>query len=56
MPLREEPSTSADKLVQVPRGAVLDAGERSGSWVQVEFTHDGETLTGWVNTRYVTAA
>lgn len=56
VPLREEPSTSADKLVQVPRGAVLDAGERSGSWVQVEFTHDGETLTGWVNTRYVTAA
>ena len=56
MPLREEASTSSDKLAQIPRGAVLDAGERSGSWIQVQFTHEGEELTGWVNTRYVTAA
>ena len=56
VPLREEPSAESEKLVQIPRGAVLDAGERSGSWLQVEFTHDGETLTGWVSTRFITAA
>ena len=56
VPLREEPSSDSEKLVQIPRGAVLDAGERSGSWLQVEFTHDGEPLTGWVSTRFITLA
>nr|WP_225973148.1 SH3 domain-containing protein [Nesterenkonia natronophila] len=49
MPLREGPSSSADKLAQIPRGEVLRTGERRGSWVQVE--HDGDL--GWVNTAYV---
>ncbi|WP_243729020.1 transglycosylase family protein [Nesterenkonia sphaerica] len=49
VPLREEPSSSADKLAQIPRGEVLRTGERRGSWVQVE--HDG--AVGWVNTAYV---
>ncbi|WP_438830129.1 transglycosylase family protein [Nesterenkonia natronophila] len=49
VPLREGPSSSADKLAQIPRGEVLRTGERRGSWVQVE--HDGDL--GWVNTAYV---
>nr|WP_235928726.1 SH3 domain-containing protein [Nesterenkonia haasae] len=49
VPLREEPSSSSDKLVQIPRGEVLRTGERRGSWVQVE--HDG--VIGWVNTTFV---
>nr|WP_223881281.1 SH3 domain-containing protein [Nesterenkonia ebinurensis] len=48
VPLREEPSSSADRLAQIPRGTVLETGERRGSWAQTEY--DG--LTGWVNTSF----
>lgn len=56
VPLREQPSAGAEKLTQIPRGSVLQAGERSGSWVQVTYEHRGEELTGWVNTQYVSHA
>ncbi|WP_157983895.1 transglycosylase family protein, partial [Nesterenkonia muleiensis] len=52
VPLREEPGSGSDKLAQIPRGAVLSTGERTGAWIQVEY--DG--ALGWVNTAYVTAA
>ncbi len=56
VPLREQPDSQSDRLAQIPRGAVLQTGQRSGSWIEVEYQQEGETLTGWVNTRYVTTA
>ena len=56
VPLREEPSTSAEKLVQIQRGTTLSALERRGDWIRVEYTHAGDSYTGWVSTGYITQA
>lgn len=56
VPLREEPSTSAEKLAQIPRGEVLRTGDTEGTWVQVEFETDSGTQLGWVDLTYLTAA
>jgi len=56
VPLREEASTSSDKLVQIPRGAELKQLKREGSWLKAEYTSGGETHTGWVNTSYISQA
>lgn len=56
VPLRETPDSNADRLAQIPRGEVLETGEERGSWLQIEYDDDGERLTGWVNTQFVTAA
>ncbi len=56
VPLREEADSSSEKLLQIPRGAELEKLDEDGSWIQVRYTEDGETLTGWVNTDYVAVA
>ncbi|GFZ90736.1 hypothetical protein GCM10011359_20110 [Nesterenkonia alkaliphila] len=52
VPLREEPSSSAERLAQIPRGAVLTTGERTGGWLKAQY--DG--FTGWVRAQYITPA
>nr|WP_255342471.1 MULTISPECIES: SH3 domain-containing protein [Nesterenkonia] len=56
MPLREEASTSSDKLVQVPRGTELKQLQREGSWLKVQYKVGGDNYTGWVNTSYISQA
>ncbi|MDR5711880.1 SH3 domain-containing protein [Nesterenkonia flava] len=56
VPLREEPSTSSEKLRQVPRNTTLRALEQRGEWLRAEYDHDGETVTGWVNTGFISQA
>ena len=56
VPLREEADSSSDRLVQIPRGSELEKLGEDGSWIQVRYTGEDETLTGWVNTDYVMAA
>ncbi|HEX4767031.1 MAG TPA: caspase family protein [Lichenihabitans sp.] len=48
--LRTAPNGSAAMLRQLPPGARLSVGERSGGWLHVA-TEDGEN--GWVSGRYV---
>ncbi|WP_274617459.1 SH3 domain-containing protein [Nesterenkonia sp. AY15] len=56
VPLREEASTSSDKLVQVPRGTELKQLQREGSWLKVQHKVGGDSYTGWVNTSYISQA
>ncbi|MGJ9406031.1 SH3 domain-containing protein [Nesterenkonia aurantiaca] len=56
VPLREEASTSSDKLVQVPRGTELKQLQREGSWLKVQYKVGGDNYTGWVNTSYISQA
>ncbi|WP_460744026.1 transglycosylase family protein, partial [Nesterenkonia halophila] len=50
VPLRAEAASSSEKLAQLPRGAAVRQLDTQGSWVQVRYADDGETVVGWVNT------
>ncbi|MGC8011133.1 SH3 domain-containing protein, partial [Salmonella enterica] len=56
VPLREEADSSSEKLAQIPRGADVEQLGTDGDWIHVRFTDDGEALTGWVNTGYLSHA
>ncbi len=56
VPLREEPSATAERVVQIPRGTVLIQLQRESGWAEVAWFRSGEQVTGWVSTTYLTAS
>ncbi len=51
--LRSEPTTKSEILDELLLGQVVTVISKDRNWIEVTYTHvDGETMSGWVFTRY----